>query len=117
MTVPAHGSDPASPVTPVFDPDSSPEVSRPSPPPRQLPSKVQAWLKQHASKPAPKRARSFRDPSAPSPVSSRLRQRGSLNLCENDSGDDLEASEISPDRTAWNLELRLKKKLENYRNH
>jgi hypothetical protein len=114
MPARAHGSNLATPVSPVFDPESSPEVSKPSPPPR-LPSKVQAWLKQHETKPAPKRARSYRDPVAPSPVSSRLRQRGSLNLNENDSDDDLLATEFSPDRTARNLELRLKKKLDNYR--
>jgi hypothetical protein len=36
-------------------------------------------------------------------------------MCENDFDDDLEVTERSPDRTARNLELRLKKKLEEYR--
>jgi hypothetical protein len=110
----ARGSEPSASVFPAPDPESSPEVSKPSPPPR-LSSKVQAWLKRHETKPAPKRARSLREPTAPSPVSSRLRQRGSINLCENDPEDDMVFEGTSPDRTARNLELRLKEKLEFYK--
>jgi hypothetical protein len=116
VSIPARGSVPTPSVPPVHDSDSSPET-KPSPPPR-LPSKVQAWLKQHVRQPPPKRARSYQDPLAPSPISSRLRPRGSVNLNESDLvgfDDTSEISELMPDRTASSLANRLEVNVEKYR--
>ncbi len=112
-----HGSNPILPALLVNDSDSSPEMSKPSPPPR-LPSRVQAWLKLHERQPPPKRARSFREPLAPSPVSSRLRPRGAVNLNESDLSDPYVFSNFSlsdPDRTVSSLESRLNVNQGSYR--